>query len=121
MVCNEIKDLGIAERSTVQCFDIETLQYVHTAYPKFRLVLLIQNMNPFQNNIDDLGFSPWAYSPYYKLVSEDLIKYCKSKGIKVIPWTVNEEKDIILMLEKGVDGIISDYPDRVVEIINAFE
>jgi glycerophosphoryl diester phosphodiesterase len=121
IVCKEIKKLGIAERSTVQCFDIETLQYVHTAYPEFRLVLLIMNTNPFQNNLQDLGFSPWAYSPYFMLVSEDLINYCRGAKIKVIPWTVNEEKDIIEMLNKGVDGIISDYPDRVVELIDAFE
>ena len=32
---------------------------------------------------------------------------------KVIPWTVNEEADIERVLAMGVDGIISDYPDRV--------
>ncbi len=120
-VCNEIKNLGITKRSTVQCFDIETLQYVYSKYPEFRLVLLIENSESFRQNILDLGFDPWAYSPYFKLVSNDLVEFGKEENIKIIPWTVNDEKDILEMLEKGVDGIISDYPDRVVELIQAFQ
>lgn len=121
LVCKEVIKLGISERTTIQCFDIETLQYVKKQYPAFRLVLLIMNKQPFQRNIVKLGFKPWAYSPYFKLVSKDLIKYCNEEQIKVIPWTVNEEKDILEMIEIGVDGIISDYPDRVVELISAGE
>lgn len=121
VVCKEIIELGIAERTTVQCFDVETLQYVHIAYPQFRLVLLIENRQPFERNIKNLGFKPWAYSPYFKLISHDLIDYCKREKIKVIPWTVNEEKDILRMMEFGVDGIISDYPDRVVELIEGYK
>jgi glycerophosphoryl diester phosphodiesterase len=41
------------------------------------------------------------------------LKEAKSLGLRVIVWTVNTEKDIARMLELGVDGIISDYPDRV--------
>ncbi len=37
----------------------------------------------------------------------------KALGLKIVPWTVNEPADIARMLELGVDGIISDYPDRV--------
>jgi glycerophosphoryl diester phosphodiesterase len=119
VVCNEIINLGIADRTTVQCFDMETLQYVQQAYPKFRLVLLIENTNSFQKNLIDLGFKPWAYSPYFKLVSGELIAYGTKENIKIIPWTVNDESDIIDMLAIGVDGIISDYPDRVVELVES--
>ena len=34
-------------------------------------------------------------------------------GLKVIPWTVNEPADIARVLAMNVDGLISDYPDRV--------
>jgi glycerophosphoryl diester phosphodiesterase len=37
--------------------------------------------------------------------------------LKVVVWTVNEAKDILRMLDFGVDGIISDYPDRAAEIM----
>ena len=117
VVCNEIIKLGIAKRTTVQCFDFETLQYVNTKYPEFRLVLLIMNRTSAEDNIAELGFKPWAYSPYFKLVSHDLVGYGNKEGIKIIPWTVNEETDILNMMNLGVDGIISDYPDRVVELV----
>jgi len=117
VVCKKIIALGIQDRTTVQCFDVKTLQYVHQAFPQFRLVLLIQNLLPYERNIADLGFKPWAYSPYFKLVSKDLVAYGNRENVKIIPWTVNEPKDIQHMVDLGVDGIISDYPDRVLEIL----
>ncbi|MDF1696215.1 MAG: glycerophosphodiester phosphodiesterase family protein [Saprospiraceae bacterium] len=116
VVCNKVVELGIDERSTIQCFDVETLQYVHKKYPELKLVYLIQNTLPFEKNISNLGFQPFVYSPYFKLVTEDLVNYCRKNNIKLIPWTVNSESDIISMIDIGVDGIISDYPDRVVEL-----
>ncbi|MBK8670559.1 MAG: hypothetical protein IPN89_14330 [Saprospiraceae bacterium] len=38
------------------------------------------------------------------------------QNIKIIPWTVNETDDISSMISAGVDGIISDFPDKVIEI-----
>lgn len=116
IVCDKIMSLGILERTTVQCFDVETLKYVHKKYPKYRLVYLIQNMEPVEENIEKLGFKPYVYSPYYQLVTSNLIDYCRKENIKLIPWTVNEETDIENMFDLGVDGIISDYPDKVIEI-----
>ena len=121
VVCKEIIRLGISKRTTVQCFDLETLQYVKGKYPELRLVLLIMNTVSFEKNISELGFKPWAYSPYFKLVTNDLIKYGREENVKIIPWTVNEESDILEMMEMGVDGIISDYPDKVVELARATE
>jgi len=40
-----------------------------------------------------------------------LVKACHEKSIKLIPWTVNEEEDMVRLLDLGVDGIITDYPD----------
>ncbi|MFT4533362.1 MAG: glycerophosphoryl diester phosphodiesterase [Saprospiraceae bacterium] len=116
LVCNELAQLGILDRTTVQCFDIETLKYLHGKYPKIDLVYLVMDTNPFEENLDRLGFLPAVYSPYFKLVTEELVKYGNKKSIKIIPWTVNEEEDINLMLDLNVDGIISDYPDKLIEI-----
>ena len=45
----------------------------------------------------------------------------QSLGIAVVPWTVNEPADIRRVLGLGVDGIISDYPDRVIAIRSGSE
>jgi glycerophosphoryl diester phosphodiesterase len=60
-----------------------------------------------------LGFTPTVYSPHYGIVDEELIKQCHEKGMKVIPWTVNDKKEITKIKKMGVDGIITDYPDLI--------
>ena len=56
------------------------------------------------------------WSPYYGEVTRENIKEAQSLGLKVVVWTVNSEADMRRMLELGVDGIISDYPDLLREV-----
>lgn len=118
LVYEEIKSLGIMDRTTIQCFDVATLQYLHRMYPSAQLVYLIENLDSFEENIQKLGFEPSVYSPYFQFVNEELVSECRARGIQLIPWTVNEEEDIAKMIRLNVDGIISDYPDRLVRIYN---
>jgi glycerophosphoryl diester phosphodiesterase len=62
-----------------------------------------------------LTFKPDVYSPFFKLLDKKTVKRCHKKGIKVIPWTVNETADMQAVINLGVDGIITDYPNRVFE------
>ena len=47
------------------------------------------------------------------IVDEKYVKKAHHAGIMVNPWTVNSEKQIDKMIELGVDGIITDFPDVV--------
>ena len=118
LMIQTVKDLGIEPVSTIQCFDIETLKYINRRYPEIRLVFLVANAHTPAINISELGFVPTVYSPYYKLVDSLLVSYCDKLGMQLIPWTVNEQEDIVRMIDFGVTGIISDYPDRVISEIN---
>lgn len=100
------------ERVVIQSFDFRVLRYFHKKYPSVRLAALIDNLKEIKENINDLGFTPSIYSPDYTLLSQDEIKTCHRLKMRVIPWTVNEEKDMLELKEWGVDGIITDYPDR---------
>ena len=66
---------------------------------------------PLQEQIDELGFVPTIYSPEYNLLNPDLVKECKSIGMKVVPWTVNDVKSMQELIDMGVDGIITDFPN----------
>ena len=77
---------------------------------------MLKKVNP-QENIKDLGFIPDIYSPNYKYIKIDDLKFLRRKKIKIIPWTVNSSADIAKVLELNVDGIITDYPERVLKII----
>ena len=98
---------------TIQSFDIRTLQELHRKYPKQACALLIEehDIRPFEAQLAALGFNPGTYSPYHGLVTKKLVEDMHSRGIKVIPWTVNDRPTIDRMLDCGVDGIITDYPD----------
>jgi glycerophosphoryl diester phosphodiesterase len=113
-----IHQKGIGDRTIIQSFDRRTLQVMHKKYPKIRLALLVENLWGPKINIQQLGFLPAIYSPNYPLINSSMLKYVHNKGIKVIPWTVNDPADIRHLLKMQVDGIISDYPDRVLREIN---
>ena len=99
-------------RVTIQSFDFRVLQYFHQTYPDVTLALLIENELPWKTNIDSLGFTPQIYSCDYNLLTQEVVTELQAEKMKVIPWTVNERSDMDRLLEWGVDGIITDYPNR---------
>jgi len=62
--------------------------------------------------VEILGYQPEIWSPHYELVTPELVADVHSRGMTIIPWTINEREEMIRQLEMGVDGIITDYPDR---------
>ena len=109
---------GITDRTIVQSFDVRTLQVARQLAPELRQALLVENLRGVRKNVAALGYVPEIYSPSYRLVDKKLREYTRQQGMQLVPWTVNERDDIRKMLDLEVDGIISDYPDRVLEEIS---
>ncbi len=99
-------------RFTIQSFDFRVLRHWHSLYPDITLVVLIENGKGVNSNLEDLGFVPEIYSPYHIRLNKSMVELCHSKNMKVIPWTVNELDAMKRLVKMGVDGIITDYPDR---------
>ena len=108
-----INEKQLTEQVIIQSFDVRTLQYLHKNYPSIKTSLLIEgtDQQSFSDQLNKLGFTPDVYSPEYTIVNAGLIKACHDKGIKIVPWTVNEKTEIEKLTAAGVDGIITDYPD----------
>jgi len=100
------------ERVVIQSFDFRVLKYWHEKYPQIRLAALVENLKTIDENIQSLGFAPSIYSPEYTLLTRIEVKHCHDLKMRVIPWTVNDEKEMIALKGMGVDGFITDYPDR---------
>ena len=100
------------ERVVIQSFDFRVLKYWHEKYPDVRLSALAENLKTIDENLADLGFTPSIYSPDYKLLSKEEVKRCHELKMRLIPWTVNDEKEMVALKGMGVDGFITDYPDR---------
>jgi glycerophosphoryl diester phosphodiesterase len=112
-VVTTITSLGIKEKTYIQSFDPRALACVKVLDPTMKLVFLVENQLGLKKNLKLLTFKPDVYSPFFKLLDKKTISRCHKKGIKVIPWTVNETADMQAVINLGVDGIITDYPNRV--------
>jgi len=113
LVVAVIKAAGVEGRTIIQSFDVRTLQVAKEKYPEIKLALLVENTQTPAENLEILGFTPDIYSPDYALVDKLLVSFAKKQGMKVIPWTVNEREEMDRLIGMGVDGIITDYPDRL--------
>jgi glycerophosphoryl diester phosphodiesterase len=107
----------VQKRSTIQCFDTDVLNYVHRVRPQQTLSYLVEEEGSVTTHLKRLGFMPQVYSPDFTFLTAAEIETAHRLNIQVIPWTVNEEKDMKEMIKLGVDGIISDYPDRLLKVI----
>jgi glycerophosphoryl diester phosphodiesterase len=108
---------GINERMNIQSFDPRPLQYLHKKDPSIRIAYLVSNVRGLKANIAELGFVPDIYSPYHLLVNRKAVRQAHGRGMLIIPWTVNKTADMTKLIDLGVDGIITDYPDRLVNLI----
>lgn len=114
LLMDVIEKKGITPYVVIQSFDKRTLQVLNKKYPHVRTSYLVNNKKTLAENLKDLGFRPFILSPAYKMVDAELVKQCHDQQIKVIPWTVNTKEEITALKQLNVDGIISDYPNLLV-------
>lgn len=107
---------NLDDRLVVQSFDVRALEYMHERYPEFILSYLVSVDNPeFDSFMSKLKFVPEWLSPHFSMTDEQLVEKCREKGMKIVPWTVDNPDDIKRILDLKVDAIISNYPDRVLQ------
>lgn len=116
-VMDVVKTKNIGHRFYIQSFDFRPLQEVHKHYPGVTIGFLTDTKTAtVEDNLAKLGFVPDIYSPQYKLVTAEMVQTCKSHTMKLVPWTVNDANDIKDLVAKGVNGIITDYPNLFAEL-----
>lgn len=113
MLMQVIKAKGMEKQVIIQSFDFRSLQYLHQHYPHIKTAMLIEDTDklPFEAQLKKLGFVATIYSPHYALVTAELVQQCHQRNMLLIPWTVNDKKEIERLKAIGVDGIITDYPN----------
>jgi glycerophosphoryl diester phosphodiesterase len=130
-------------RSTIQSFDWRGLIEARRLAPEIATgCLSIES-----NNMDTVGRasgqpSPWlagldltahggsvprlasqagcaVWSPFWRNVTAENVKEAQALGLKVVPWTVNNSSEMTRLIDIGVDGLITDYPDRALPVLAA--
>jgi hypothetical protein len=120
----------LGERLIVQTFDERALAYMNEKYPELHLAYLVgggevhwlENKEmDFDTILGNIGFVPEWFSPAYVFVSKSCVEEAHRRGMKVVTWTVDNKEDMVRMIDAGVDAIISNYPDRLLEVVNYYE
>jgi glycerophosphoryl diester phosphodiesterase len=98
--------------SVISCFEPEALEKVRRLTPDARLGVLWQH-----SDFSDAW--RWAHTlgavsvhPHWTLVSEAVMHTARVQGLSIMAWTVNEVETMRRLIQMGVDGIISDLPER---------
>ncbi|WP_424494730.1 glycerophosphodiester phosphodiesterase family protein [Salinimicrobium sp. GXAS 041] len=112
-----VQNHDMEDKIVVQSFDPTPLTILRKKYPAIPLAFLVEKGTP-EENLQKLNFQPEIYSPYFRLLTDrESVCEIQKKGMQVIPWTVNSKKEINRMIGFEVDGIISDYPERVISLL----
>lgn len=141
-VAMAVRASGMADRVTVQSFDWRTLLVLKGIAPEIRRACLTSEGNPDTVGRRSRGASPWTagfalrdfgdstprlagaagcgvWSPASRDLTQARIAEAQGLGMEVIPWTVNERTEMERLIGWGVDGIITDYPDRLRAVMAA--
>jgi len=110
------EEFGMLERVIIQSFDPATLVEFRQLNPDVTVAMLVANNQTIHHYVNQLGFVPEIWSPNYQLVSSQMIAEAHALDMKVIPWTVNTTEEMNDLVDMGVDGIITDYPDSAAVI-----
>jgi glycerophosphoryl diester phosphodiesterase len=142
-VIEDVRAAGLTARVTIQSFDWRTLAIAGRIVPEIARVCLTIDQGAHSTlrrgepgpspwtaglDIDDFGGSAprlvaaagcATWSPRFRDLTPATLAEAKALGLKVIPWTVNKPADMERLVAAGVDGLITDYPDRLRAILAA--
>jgi glycerophosphoryl diester phosphodiesterase len=114
-------EFEVLDRTTIQSFDVRALEAIHQADPVISTSLIVDNNDGLQSNLGRLSFTPSIYSPFYKLLDRQQIDAAHKRNTRVIPWTINDDATMRKLLGMGVDGLITDYPDLGMDVLNSVQ
>ena len=136
VIVDALREANLVDRASMLSFDWRTLRVLRDVAPDIPTTCLTiesQSMNTVAPAAD--GKSPWhaglalrdycsvpalvaaagctTWSMFWRNLTPALVQEAHGKGLKLLPWTVNNPSDMERLIEMGVDGIITDYPDRL--------
>jgi glycerophosphoryl diester phosphodiesterase len=108
---------NVVDRTTVRSFDHRCVRAIGRLEPRLTRAVLIAGTAP----IDSVALVRQAeaaiYCPEYTFLDEALVRLLHAANVRVLPWTVNRPEDWKRLLEWGVDGITTDFPDRLARFL----
>ena len=132
IVLDEVNKSSLIDKIIYSSFDWRVLREIKNYNSEIPRAYLTQDQRniydqspwmdftPLHNNVDlpklIKAHGGKAWHPYHKNINEKNIKIAQSENLPVNVWTVNKEKDMVRMIDYGVDGIMTDYPVQLKEL-----
>ena len=102
----------------VSSFHHDKIRKLQELEPKLKLALLTDSeFIEIEKYLSTNGLNSYSYHPEINLISKKDIEILHKNGIKVFVWTVNKEEDLDYLVTLGVDGVITNYPDIMKELL----
>lgn len=112
MVYDVLVEEGIIDRVNIFGFNpkvLDEFEEIDSSIP--RVFLIPKAKTDFDENLSELNSLPDVYAPNYLLVDSALVEQVHEEGMRLIPWTINDYEKMVELVDSGIDGIISDYPN----------
>ncbi|MCC3144969.1 glycerophosphodiester phosphodiesterase [Halanaerobium sp. Z-7514] len=118
-VCQMLKKYQMVERVIVSSFNHYSLKRFAKLCPEVDLgILYMTTLIKPERYADFLDFEIRSLHPAAKTLNKEVVEGIKAAGYEIYPYTVNAKKELKKMIELEVDGIITDYPDRLKELLS---
>ena len=118
-VVEEVRRAGVADRTIVRSFDHRSVRAARRLWPALRTVVLVAGTAPIHPAQLAHNAEATTYCPEFTFLDEAQVRDLHAAGVRVVPWTVNEPVDVERLLDWGVDGVTTDYPDRLAAVLRA--
>jgi glycerophosphoryl diester phosphodiesterase len=111
----------VSARVTLLSFDPRILRAARLLSPALALCLLVEDEQPLNKHLANLGFVPEVFGPDYDLLTAELLQEAHALGMRIVPWTVNDTEAMRYLIGAGVSGITTDYPDVLRAVLNGWQ
>jgi glycerophosphoryl diester phosphodiesterase len=112
-VLGAIRTAKLVDRTRVRSFDHRCVKILRHLEPGLAASVLIAETAPVSPGELVRRADAQTYCPDYRFLDEIQVQQCHADGIRVVPWTVNELEHWARLIDWGVDGITTDYPDEL--------
>ncbi len=112
-----LKKAPFKERVIIQSFDLAILKKVRELAPDYFVSCLFDKSVDFVSIAKELNAD--GIGPHFSLLTQAIIEQAHQKDLQILPWTVNEPEDWKKLTTWGVDGIITDAPRKLLEVLSS--
>lgn len=113
-----VEERGLLPRMLFSCFEDPVLERLRSACTSARLAVLVSPRKPGRVLERAARVGAEAINPHISLVDRPYVAAAHAAGLRVYPYTANEAAEMARLADCGVDGIITNYPDRLRQVLD---